>query len=210
MNHKRVYRIYSEERLTLKQRRPKRHRSATTRVERPAAGVPNERWSMDFMSDVLADGRRLRVLTLIDTCTRECLALEAAATFRGSAVAAVLTRLGECRGLPTKITCDNGTEFTSKALDHWAYRSQVTLDFTRPGKPTDNAHIESFNARVRQECLAQHWFLSLDDARRTLETWKEDYNNYRPHSSLDNLTPVEFRRAGSFESDRSTLQNLRV
>ena len=202
VNHKRVYRLYSEEGLVLKRRRPKRHRSATTRVERPAASVPNERWSMDFMSDTLADGRRLKVLTMLDTCTRECLALEAAGTFRGRDVAAVLTRLAVERGLPDRITCDNGTEFTSKVLDHWAYRSRVRLDFTRPGKPTDNAHIESFNARVRQECLSQHWFIDLADARRTLASWKEDYNNHRPHSALADLTPIEYRRAMSYELDR--------
>jgi putative transposase len=157
---------------------------------------------MDFMSDTLADGRRLRVLTMLDTCTRECLALEAAGTFRGRDVAAVLTRLAVERGLPDRITCDNGTEFTSKVLDHWAYQNRVRLDFTRPGKPTDNAHIESFNARVRQECLSQHWFIDLADARRTLETWKEDYNNHRPHSALADLTPIEYRRAMSYELDR--------
>ncbi len=165
---------------------------------------------MDFMSDALADGLRLKVLTIVDTCTRECLALEGRSAFRGSDVAAVLTRLGVWRGLPDMITCDNGTEFTSRALDHWAYRNQVKIDFTRPGKPTDNAHIESFNARVRQECLSQHWFIGLEDARKTLADWRDDYNNHRPHSSLENLTPVEYRRAGSFESDRSERQNLRA
>jgi putative transposase len=165
---------------------------------------------MDFMCDALADGRRLKVLTVLDTCTRECLALEAGATIRGSDVAAVLTRIGLRRGLPTTITCDNGTEFISKALDYWAYRNDVKIDFTRPGKPTDNAHIESFNARVRQECLSQHWFMNLEDARTTLRDWREDYNNHRPHSSLDNQTPAEYRRAGSFELDRRELQNLRA
>lgn len=210
VNHKRIYRLYAEDGLVLKRRRPKRHRSATTRVERPAASVPNERWSMDFMSDTLADGRRLKVLTILDTCTRECLALEVDRTFRGRDVAVVLTLLGVKRGLPERITCDNGTEFTSKALDHWAYRAGVRLDFTRPGKPTDNAHIESFNARVRQECLSQHWFLDLADARRTLENWKEDYNNNRPHSALGSQTPVEYRRAGSFKLDRREPEILRA
>ena len=125
-------------------------------------------------------------------------------------MAAILTRLGVYRGLPTTITCDHGTEFTSRALDHWAYRNRVKIDFTRPGKPTDNAHIESFNARVRQECLSQHWFMGLEDARKTLGEWREDYNNHRPHSSLENRTPSEYRRAGSFELDRRGLRNLRV
>jgi len=165
---------------------------------------------MDFVADALADGRKLRVLTILDTCTRECLATEVAQSFRGEDVAAVLTRIGVTRGLPSVITCDNGTEFTSKALDHWAYRHGVKLDFIRPGKPTENAHIESFNARLRQECLSQHWFLGLADARRTIEAWRLDYNNHRPHSALENQTPVEYRLGGHFVPDRRRLQKLRA
>lgn len=197
--------------MTLKGRRPKRHRSATTWQERPAAGNPNERWCMDFMGDTLADGRRLRVLTVLETCTRECLALEVGSTFRGSEVAAILTRLGGERGSPWKITCDHGTEFTSKSLDHWAYRNGVRLGFTRPGNPTDSAYIESSNSRVRKERLARHWFLGLADAQRTLATWTEECNNHRAYSALGNQTPVGSDRLGEhFGPDRRRLQKLRA
>jgi len=191
VNLKRVYRLYREEGLTLRRKKPKRRRAAQPRLERPAASLPNERWSMDFMSDALADGRKLRVLTVLDTCTRECVALEVATTFRRSDVAQVLTRVGIERGLPRTITVDNGTEFTSKALDHWAYRNQLKLDYTRPGKPTDNNFIESFNAQVRRECLSQHYFLSIIDARTVITAWRDEYNQQRPHGSLKQRTPAE-------------------
>jgi putative transposase len=193
VNLKRVYRLYHEEGLCLRSKRPKRKRAAMPRVERPAATRPNERWSMDFMSDALASGHKLRVLTVLDTCTRECVALEVATSFGGHQVAEVLTRVGVERGLPVAITVDNGTEFTSKALDHWAYRNTLKLDYTRPGKPTDNGFIESFNARVRSECLSQHYFASVEEARRVLRAWREEYNNARPHSALGQLTPAQFR-----------------
>jgi putative transposase len=210
VNHKRIYRIYTEEGLTLKRKRPKRHRSAAARVERPAASQPNERWCMDFVSDALADGRRLRVLTVVDTCTRECLALRAGQRLQGKDVATELTRIGLERGLPHRITCDNGSEFTGRVLDRWAYQNHVKLDFIRPGKPTDNAHIEAFNGRLRQECLSQHWFLGLEEVQKTLDGWKEDYNSRRPHSALNNQTPREYRWGGTFEPDRRRLQILRT
>lgn len=184
--------------------------SAVARVARPAADEANERWCMDFISDGLADGRRLRMLTILDTCTRECLAVEVSGSLRGKDVAAVLTRVGVERGLPSVINCDNGSEFTSRALDHWAYENGVKLDIIRPGKPTDNAHIEAFHARLRQECLSQPWFLGLIDARRTIEAWRKDYNNHRPHSALDNQARVQYRLGGRFEPDRRRLQILRI
>jgi putative transposase len=193
VNHKRVYRLYREEGLCLRSKRPKRKRAAVARIERPAGRVPNERWSMDFMSDALASGHKLRVLTVLDTCTRECVALEVATGFGGQQVAEVLTRVGVERGLPSVITVDHGTEFTSKALDHWAYKNRLQLDYTRPGKPTDNGFIESFNARVRCECLSQHYFSSIIEARLVLQAWREDYNNARPHSALGQLTPAQYR-----------------
>jgi putative transposase len=197
VNHKRVYRLYGEEGLTLKMQKRRRHRSAMLRAERSAAIRINDQWAMDFMHDTLAGGRSIRVLTAIDLFTRECIALVAAFVFSGAAVSVVLDEAGKLRGaLPQKIRVDNGTEFTSKALDHWAYWNHVALDFSRPGKPVDNAFIESFNASVRRECLSQHWFLNLEDAQRTLDAWKDEYNNRRPHSSLGKLTPVEFRLAG--------------
>ena len=142
VNHKRTYRLYTEEGLTLKPRRPRRHRSATTRSVRQAPGVPNEQWAMDFMHDTLADGRSIRVLTAIDLYSRECLALLAAKKFTGDHVATILGEVGKQRGkLPKKIRVDNGTEFTSRAMDHWAYWNGIELDFSRPGKPGDNAYI---------------------------------------------------------------------
>jgi putative transposase len=193
VNAKRIYRLYREEGLCLRSKRPRRRRSAVRREAPVAARRPNERWAMDFMHDTLADGRKLRVLTVLDTFTRECVALEVGPQFRGHDVANVLTRAGVQRGLPVAIQVDNGTEFTSKAFDHWAYLNHVKLDFSRPGKPTDNAFIESFNAQVRRECLTQHYFLSIIDARLALEQWREDYNNRRPHGSLGQRTPVEYR-----------------
>lgn len=210
VNRKRVYRLYREEDLGLRRRRPRRRRCAVQRGERRLATQPNETWSMDFMHDALADGRTLRVLTIVDTYTRECLAVEAATGFRGQDVARVLTRLGWERGLPTTIACDNGTEFTSRALDQWAYIQRVKLDFSRPGKPTDNAFIESFNASVRRECLSQHYFIDAAQARSALRAWQEDYNNFRPHSTLGNRTPAQFRAGQEDQPDRSEAAITRV
>lgn len=206
VNHKRVYRLYGEEGLALRRRRPKRHRSAVARVQRVAPTRPNEEWAMDFMHDTLADGRTVRVLTVLDVYTRESVAPIAATTFRGGDVARILGVVGAERGLPERITVDNGTEFTSRALDHWAYWNRIQLDFSRPGKPVDNTFIEAFNGTVRRECLSSHWFLSLDDLQRTLETWLDDYNNRRPHSSLADVTPAEFRAGGSSALGRSQLE----
>ena len=193
VNHKRVYRLYRDEGLALQRRRPKRRRSAMPRSPRRETTRPNERWAMDFMQDVLADGRPVRVFTLVDAHTRECLALEAAPRFRGAEVAAILSAIITNRGKPQVIQCDQGTEFTSIALDQWAYWNHVRLDFSRRGTPGDNAVCEAFNGSVRRECLSQAYFLSYVDAQRTLENWKLDYNNHRPHSSLQQLPPAQFR-----------------
>ncbi len=196
VNHKRVYRLYCQENLAVRTKRPRRHVTAKPREDRAPAGRINDCWSMDFMSDQLFDGRNLRVLTIVDNFTRESLAVEVGAGFTGHAVAGVLGRIAaRRRQFPKSIRVDNGPEFTSKALDQWAYLNKVTLDFSRPGKPTDNAFIESFNGRLRTECLDQHWFMSLEDARRKLEAWRIEYNEVRPHSSLGNLAPSEFVRA---------------
>ena len=158
----------------------------------------NEVWAMDFVSDALFDGRRFRALTVVDAFTRECLAIEPDQAIRAEAVVAVLDRLIGARGTPPdKIRLDNGPEFVSRVLDHWAYRNGVTLDFSRPGKPTDNSYIESFNGRLRDECLNTHWFLSLADARAKIEAWRRDYNESRPHTSLGWLTPVEYAAAAA-------------
>jgi putative transposase len=204
VNHKRVYRIYSEECLSIRTKKPRRHRSARNRVGRAAPQGTNECWSMDFMSDQLFDGRRIRVLTIVDCHSRESLATEARFSFRAAHVVEVLNELVKWRGAPKTIRCDNGPEFVSRVLDQWAYWNKVELDFSRPGKPTDNAFIESFNGRLRAECLNITWFLSLVDARIKLEEWRKDYNEARPHSALGNLTPSEFALNGQKNPDRET------
>ena len=192
VNHKRVYRLYREEGLSLRLKRPRRHVSAADRERQPAAARPNELWSMDFVSDALFDGRRLRALTVVDAYTREALAIEVDQGIRGEQVVEVMARLASLRGAPTAIRVDNGPEFVSRALDLWAYANGVTLDFSRPGKPTDNAVVESFNGRLRDECLNAHWFLSLADAKAKIEAWRRQYNESRPHTALGWLTPQEF------------------
>jgi putative transposase len=196
VNHKRIYRLYKQEGLIMRPKRPRRHVSACRRIERPTAERPNESWSMDFMSDELYNKQRIKLLTLVDNFTRESLAIEVAERIGGHGVVEVLMRVAEERGLPQKIQLDNGPEFTSKRLDQWAYLNRVELDFSRPGKPTDNAFIESFNGRFRQECLNESWFLSLEDAREKVETWRQHYNRERPHGSLGNFTPMEYALAG--------------
>jgi putative transposase len=148
---------------------------------------------MDFVSDALFDGKRFRVLTVVDNYSRECLAVHVGKSLKGVDVVAVLDQLRIGRGIiPQRIQTDNGSEFVSKEMDRWAYMHKVTMDYSRPGKPTDNPFIESFNGSFRDECLNAHWFLSLEDAVQKITAWSKDYNEYRPHSSLDNLTPNQF------------------
>jgi len=192
VNHKRVYRLYRQENLTMRRKNPRRIVSCQRREDRPAPTLVNQAWAMDFLSDTLADGRALRILTLVDVFTRECLAIRVDVRFTGGQVVQVLEELRSIRGLPKSIRVDNGPEFTGRMLDLWAYFNGVTLDFSRPGKPTDNSYIESFNGRFRQECLDVHWFLYLDDARIKTEAWRKEYNEERPHSALGNLAPRDF------------------
>ena len=154
------------------------------------------------MADQLYSGCALRVLVLVDNFSRESQAIRAGVSLKGQDVVEVLNQLVKERGAPLSIRVDNGTEFTSAVLDQWAYWNKVTLDFSRPGKPTDNAMIESFNSRLRQECLNEHWFLSVADAQEKLDAWRMDYNGHRPHSSLGNLSPEEFVRLQESEQDR--------
>lgn len=191
VNHKRVYRLYKAEGLCVRKKRRKRLAARPGNV-RVLPGRPNERWSMDFMADRIADGRRFRTLNIVDDYTRECLAIEVDTSLPGLRVVRVLEQLAETRGLPKVITCDNGPEFTGKALDQWAHGNKVEINFIPPGKPTQNAYVESFNGKFRDECLDQNWFTSLKDARHLIEAWRKDYNGLRPHSSLGNRTPEEF------------------
>lgn len=196
VNHKRVYRIYCQEGLNLRVKRPKRRTRTSGRVVRVEAGAVNECWSMDFVSDALFDGRRFRVFAVVDNFSRECLGVCVGQSIRGEQVVALLERIQMKRRTPKSIRLDNGPEFISKSLDFWAYQNSVTLDFSRPGKPTDNAFIESFHGRLRDECLSVNWFLSLEDARAKISSWRKDYNEFRPHSSLGGKTPSEFAQTG--------------
>jgi len=191
INHKRTERIYREEGLSLRLKKRKK-KIAMVRVKLPEPERVNQRWSMDFVSDCLCTGRRYRALTILDDFSRECLAIEVDTSVGGARVANVLERLAELRGLPEVITLDNGPEFTGKTLDEWAYRRGVKLNFIRPGKPVENAYIESFNGKLRDECLNENWFITLKDAREAAEAWRIDYNEFRPHSSLGDLSPLQY------------------
>jgi putative transposase len=193
VNYKRVYRLYKLEGLSLRLKVRKKRISAA-RGTGPVPTAPNECWSMDFVSDRLTSGRRYRALTIVDNFTRESPPIEADVSLTGAREARVHDRASLPSGPPKRIKVDNGPEFISRALDLWAHERGVELEFSRPGTPTDNPFIESFNGRLRRECLDQHWFESLEEARRTLELWREDYNQQRPHSSLGMLTPAEFKQ----------------
>jgi putative transposase len=192
----RVHRLYRLEGLQVRMRVRRRKRISLHRGPVPVAAARNEYWSMDFVHDQLASGRKFRVLTVIDKWSRESVLLETNFSLTGQSVVDALQRLSVSRPLPKAITVDHGTEFTSKSLDEWAWNHRVQLDFIRPGKPTENAHIESFNGRLRDECLNVNEFVSIEDARQRIEIWREDYNHHRPHSSLGHLTPIEFARQG--------------
>ena len=191
VNRKRVYRIYRDAGLAVRRRKRKRI-GLFERKPLPKPTAANLSWSMDFVADGLIGGRRLRCLTIVDDCTRECLAIEVDTSITGLRVQGVLERLADTRGLPKSITVDNGPEFDGQVLDKWAYRSSVHLSFIRPGKPNENAYIESFNGKFRDECLNEQWFISLAHARRVIEAWRIEYNTEQPLSSLGNLTPEEF------------------
>lgn len=192
VNHKRVFRLYRLEGLSLRLKVRKKRVSAP-RLVQPVPTAPNQRWSMDFMSDSLHDGRRFRVFTLVDNMTRESPHIAVERSFSGRQITEILDNIGQRIGLPEAIQLDNGPEFTSKALDEWAARNHIKLLFSRPGTPTDNPYIEAFNGRLRAECLDQHWFTSLEDARHTIEAWRKEYNTERPHTALGNLAPAEYR-----------------
>jgi len=203
VNRKRVYRLYREAGLAVRRRKRKRI-GVFERKPLPKPTAANVSWSMDFVADGLIGGRRLRCLTIVDDCTRECLAIEVDTSLPGLRVQAVLERLADTRGLPLSITVDNGPEFDGKVLDQWAYRTGVQLSFIRPGKPNENAYIESFNGKFRDECLNEHWFISLAHARSIIEAWRIEYNTERPHSSLGNRTPEEIA------NDRTSKDEKRV
>lgn len=206
INIKRVYRLYKLEGLGVSRRKRKKGGNHL-RVVPNAPTKPNERWSMDFVQDSLLDGRKFRVLTVVDVFTRKCLAVHADGSLSGRKVAAALEVVATARGYPGQITVDNGTEFYSKAMDAWAYQRQVKLDFIRPGRPMENGYIESFNGRRRDECLKAELFSDLVDARAKLAAWRQDYNENRPHGSIGNLTPVEFARSVRMDGSRKAISS---
>jgi putative transposase len=208
VNAKRIYRLYTEEGLIVRTQK-RRERAQRQRIAQGQAVRPNQRWSMDFVAQRLPDGRWIRVLTVVDQFTRECLTLHADTALSGEKVALALSEIVRLRGAPQSITVDNGTEFSSKAMDLWAYSNGVHLDFIRPGRPVENGYIESFNGRLRDECLNVEVFFSLADARRKLAIWLHDYNHHRPHSALADRTPSEFAAicSGGYDGDKTALEN---
>ena len=191
INHKRVYRIYKEEELQVRTKKRKKT-TAKKRGVLPRARGLNKIWSMDFVHDRLVDQRKFRMLTVVDHFSRESVAIEVEYSLKAKEVIRCLTRLKFTRALPEVISVDNGSEFAGHELDRWAFENKVKLHFIRPGKPTENAYIESFNGRLRDECLNANIFYTLDEAKENIEHWREDYNNWRPHSSLGNRSPVEY------------------
>ena len=192
-NYKRIERIYRQEGLQVRRRKRKKM-AAVARTPLEQTTRPNQVWAMDFVHDAAQGGRKIKLLTLIDCHTRECLAIEVDSSIGGHRVARVLEAIGAERGLPGQIRTDNGPEFTGNALEAWAYARGVKLDPIEPGKPSQNGYIESFNGTLRNECLNEHWFISMADARQIIEEWRVDYNEERPHSSLSDQPPAEFAR----------------
>ena len=195
VNHKRIERLYALDELQLPRKRKTRRRGMSRQAILLEPTRPNEHWSMDFVADAFSDGQRFRALTMMDNFTRESVAIEVDTSLSGQRVIRVLDWLKLIQGLPETIIVDNGPEFTSRAMLSWAQENQVKLHFIDPGKPMQNAYIESFNGRLRDECLNQHWFRDLREARQIIETWRQDYNQERPHSSLKHLTPQAFKQA---------------
>jgi len=191
MNHKKANRIYKEEKLQLPKKYYKKTRRRRSEPPVPPTGM-NERWSMDFMADRLLNGRLIRIFAIIDDFTRECLWMGAARSLCSVQVVQALDVLIHIRGKPKTIVTDNGPEFTSRLMDQWRYSKEVCLHFIDPGKPTQNAFIESFNGKFKNECLNEHWFYSLDQAQDIIRQWRQEYNAVRPHSSLGYKTPIEF------------------
>ncbi len=187
-----VYRLYCEEGLVLRSKRPKRRKMAVHREARCQPKRVNEAWSLDFVHDQLSNGQTFRALTVVDIFSREALAIEVGQRLRGEHVVEVLNRLVRQRGGPKYLFADNGAEFTGQLVDLWAYHHGVRIDFSRPGKPTDNAFIETFNGSLRDECLNQHWFETIGEAKSLIEAWRLDYNESRPHMALGNKTPLEY------------------
>jgi putative transposase len=204
INHKRTERLYREEGLSLR-KRTKKKRAVSVRVQMPPAGRPNDVWSMDFCSDAQANGKRFRVLTIVDDYTRISPGVLVNPSIPATSVTGFIDQVALLHGYPDRIRVDNGPEFTSRTFQQWAERRNINIEYIRPGKPTDNAFIESFNGKFRDECLNEHWFLTLRHAQEIIETWRLSYNSDRPHSALHFLTPYEF-----LKEQEITLQDKRL
>jgi putative transposase len=189
-----LYRLYSEEQLQLRSKLPRRRKMVVARLERIRPRAADEVWSLDFVSDQLVDGTKFRALTVVDIYTRESLAIEVGQRLGGEHVVTVLNRLVAGRRAPNYLFVDNGSEFSGRLLDLWAYHNHVKIDFSRPGKPTDNCFVETFNGSYRDECLNVHWFETLEEAKAISEAWRRDYNETRPHMSLKDVPPEEYAR----------------
>ncbi len=205
VNHKRFYRVYRAAGLQVRKRK-KRHVRYERGRESPTVTRPNERWSMDFVHDSLANGRKVRLLNIIDDFTCECLRIEVDSSLPSRRVIVALERIAKERGFPQTVKFDNGSEFSSLAMLRWGAERNVKLHFIEPGKPTQNGKIESFNARQRDELLNEHWFLTLGDLRTEAERWRIRYNTHRPHGSLGYLTPAEFARRYRESTQNTTPQ----
>lgn len=199
VNHKRVHRVYRQAGLAL--RRKKRKHCARVGTPLGVYTTANQEWALDFVHDAVASGRSIRVLTVVDAYTRESLAMEVDTSFAGLRVTRVLDKIIDQRGLPLAIRCDNGPELTSRHFLAWALERKIDLVHIQPGKPTQNAYVESFNSKLREECLRVSWFQNLFEARRIIANWRRDYNETRPHSSLNYLTPSEFAAKASGGKD---------
>lgn len=206
VNHKRTERIYRKEGLSLRMR-TKKKRVMSVRGTMPPASGPRDVWSIDFMSDALADGRRLRILTIIDDYTRESPGILVARSIPSGRVTTFIDRLALSHGYPRRIRVDNGPEFISAWFHTWSEEHHIVIEHTRPGKPSDDAFVESFNGKIRDECLNEHWFLSIPDAQSKIEQWRNTYNEERPHRSLNNLTPYEFIKEHDM---KHTIQELNL
>jgi len=203
VNHKRVFRLYAEEKLSLRRKRGRKR--STVRQPLPEPTAVNQVWSMDFMTDAFSSGRRFRTLNVVDDYTRECVTIEVDTSIGGVRVVRVLEKLKKERGLPRQIRSDNGAEFLSRAVDQWAFEQGLQWHTIQPGRPMENSYIESFNGRFRDECLNENWFIDLADARHRIEQWRQDYNQRRPHSSLNYLTPAEFAALSTVGFDTDEL-----
>jgi putative transposase len=204
-----TYRLYCREQLQLRSKLPKRRKMVVSRVGRIKPQRANEAWSMDFVADQLADGSKFRSLTIVDVYTREALAIDVGPNLRGEHVVEALNRLAAQRGAPTCLLVDNGSEFSGLLLDLWAYHHETHIDFSRPGKPTDNSYIETFNGSFRDECLNVNWFVTMAEAKATIEAWRQDYNESRPHMALNDMTPAAFAQQSGDAGRKPNLQNAK-